>query len=149
MQNKTPAQARLEVQLRTTHRTRLEGPLRDLASKLGRRPYTTPTAVEKRVAALLRRHPARGFLTVRVGQGDAGPTLAWERDEAQLAAAADLDGRYVLGTNAADAAELDANALRAESKRRAVPEKGYATLKGPLAIRPVYLHKQRRSASSP
>jgi hypothetical protein len=137
----SPAKARLDAQLRTTHLTRLEGALRDLAGKLGRRPYTTPTAVEKRVAALLRRHPARGFLTVRVGQGDAGPTLAWERDEAQLAAAADLDGRYVLGTNAA---ELDANALLAESKRRDVPEKGYATLKGPLAIRPVYLHKEER-----
>lgn len=140
----SPAKARLDAQLRMTHLARLEGALQDLASKLGRRPYTTVAAVQKRVATLLRRHPARRLLTVRVEQGEAAPTLTWQRDEAHLAAAPEFDGRYVLGTNAT---ELDATAMLAESKRRDVPEKGYARLKGPLAVRPVYLHKQERILS--
>ena len=33
------------------------------------------------------------------------------------------------------------------SKRRDVPEKRYALLKGPLAVRPIFLHKQERILS--
>jgi hypothetical protein len=136
-----PGKARLDAQLRTTQLTRLEASLQELTAKLGRRPYTTARTVERRVATLLRRQPARRFLTVTVGTDDAGPTLRWQRNAAELAAAAALDGRYVLATNARD---LDADAMLREAKWRDVPEKGYATLKGPLAIRPVYLHKQER-----
>ena len=137
----SPGKARLDAQLRATQLGRLETALQDLAGKLGKRPYTTVAAVERRVATLRKRHPARHFLTVCVGQREAGPTLTWQREEQRLASAAAVDGRYVLGTNAAD---LEANAMLTEAKRRDVPEKGYATLKGPLAIRPIYLHKQER-----
>jgi len=136
-----PGKARLDAQLRDTHLSRLEAALGDLAKKLGRRPYTTITAARRRVTTVLQRHPARRFLSVSVGDGPSGPTLTWQRDEAQLARAAAVDGRYILGTNAD---ELDANAMLTRAKQRDVPEKGYATLKGPLAIRPVYLHKQER-----
>jgi transposase len=137
----SPGKARLDAQQRSTYLTRLEKALQELAGKLGRRPYTTPAAVEKRVATVLRHHPARRFLTVQVEYDAQGLRLTWQRDETQLTAAAATDGRYVLGTNAA---ELDANTMLTEAKRRDVPEKGYATLKGPLAVRPIYLHKQER-----
>ncbi len=143
----SPGKARVDAQLRTSHLTRLETALQDLAGKLGRRPYTTVAAVERRVATLLRRHPARRFLVVRVGESDPahvpapGITLTWDRDAVALAAAAAVDGRYVLGTTAG---ELDAEAMLARSKWRDVPEKRYEVLKGPLAIRPVYLHQQPR-----
>jgi transposase len=119
----------------------LEAKLQNLASKLGRRPYLTSAAVEKRVTALLAHHPARRFLSVTVGTTEHGPTLSWQRQEAELAAAATLDGRYVAGTTALD---LDATTMLTDAKGRDVPEKGYARLKGPLAIRPVFLHKQER-----
>jgi len=123
--------------------TRLEGALTALQSKLGKRPYTTRAAVEKRVAILLRRHPARAYLQIAVtGGGEQEPlALSWTREEEALAAAARVDGRYVLGTTHQ---RLDAHALLATSKRRDVPEKRYATIKGPLAVRPLYLHKQER-----
>jgi transposase len=137
----SPGKARLDAQLRATQLQRLAQALTDLAGKLGRRPYTTQKAVEKRVATLLRRHPARPFLQVQV-QGDEGPLgLSWTRCEEALAAAARLDGRYVLGTSAET---LDAEQMLAYAKRRDVPEKRYALLKGPLAVRPVYLHKEPR-----
>jgi transposase len=139
----SPAKARLDAQLRTTQRTKLETALTDLQGKLGKRPYTTRATVEKRVATILRRHPARGYLTIEVRGGTAEDalTLHWEREEAVLAEAARLDGRYVLGTTDP---QLDANEMLARSKRRDVPEKRFASLKGPLAVRPIYLHKEDR-----
>jgi hypothetical protein len=140
----SPGKARVDAQVRATHLERLEAALRDLAGKLGRRPYTTVAAVEKRVATLLRRHPARAYVDVSVTAGEAGPALHWGRQDDALAAAAALDGRYVLGTNDPT---LTADEQLATSKRRDVPEKRYALLKGPLAVRPVYLHKQARILS--
>jgi hypothetical protein len=133
--------ARLDAQRRLTDLRRLEADLADLATKVGRRPYTTAAAVEKRAAALLRHQRARPFVHVTVGAGAAGPTLTWIWDDDALAAAAALDGRYVLGTTAPT---LDAEQMLARSKERDVPEKRFATVKGPLAIRPVYLHSQER-----
>jgi transposase len=137
----SPAKARLDAQLRATQLQGLERALTDLAGKIGRRPYTTLTAVQKRVATLLRRHPARPFLDVQV-QGNGTPLgISWTRREEAIAAAAGLDGRYLLGTSATT---LDGEQMLASSKRRDVPEKRYALLKGPLAVRPVYLHKEKR-----
>jgi len=138
----SPAKARLDGQLRARHLQHLEEALADLAGKLGRRPYTTRKMVEKRLATLLRRHPGRSFLQVQVQEGvDGQPlSLSWTRQEEAIGRAAALDGRYVLGTNA----PLHAEQMLALSKRRDVPEKRYALIKGPLAVRPVYLHKEER-----
>jgi len=140
----SPGKARLDAQKRETYLCRLEQALADLVGKLGRRPYTTVSAVQQRVARLCQHQPARPFLSIVVAEGAAGPTLTWQRTEAALATAAELDGRYVLGTNALG---LDANTMLTDAKQRDVPEKGYATFKGPLAIRPIYLHKQERILS--
>jgi transposase len=143
----SPGKARVDAQLRAAHLERLEAALRELAGKLGRRPYTTVAAVEKRVGTVLRRHPARAYLRVSVtagAAGEPGPALHWGRREDALAAAAALDGRYVLGTNDPT---LTPDEQLATSKRRDVPEKRYALLKGPLAVRPVFLHQQERILS--
>jgi hypothetical protein len=143
----SPGKARLEAQKRLTYLTRLEQALTDLQGKLGRRPYMTVAAVQKRVTTLLRRHPARAFVEVQVTGGtDAAAPLAlrWQVDTAAVQAAATLDGRYVLGTN--DTTLSDEQMLSL-AKRRDVPEKRFALLKGPLAVRPVYLHKQDRLLS--
>lgn len=139
----SPGKARLDAQLRTTYLTRLETALADLAGKLGRRPYTTRAAVDQRVATLLRHHPARSFLAVHLDGGTADEPLhlSWFRHEEAITAAAMLDGRYVLGTNAPN---FTANEMLTRAKRRDVPEKRFALLKGPLAVRPVYLHKPER-----
>lgn len=140
----SPGKARLDAQLRATHLTRLEKAVRQLAGKLGRRPYTTPLAVQKRMAALRKGQPARRFLDVQITGGpgtDTPLTLTWTRNEALLAQVAALAGRYVLGTNAPD---RDAAQMLERAKQRAVPEKRFALVKGPLAVRPVYVHKEGR-----
>jgi transposase len=139
----SPGKARLDAQLRATHLKRLEDALVDLASKMGRRPYTTRLAVDKRLATLVRRHPARSFLDVAVqgGTNDTPLQLSWTRRKEALETAAGRDGRYVLGTNDRT---LDAEQMLARSKRRDVPEKRFALVKGPLAVRPIFLHKEER-----
>jgi len=138
----SPGKARLDAQLRATHLTRLEDALADLAGKVGRRPYTTTEAVQKRVRTLLACHPARRFVTVAGGTEDAAPLhLTWVRQEEALAAAATLDGRYVLGTTAP---EPDAAEILRLAKQRDVPEKRFALVKGPLAVRPLFVHKEGR-----
>jgi transposase len=140
----SPGKARLDAHLRQTHLRRLERSLTDLAKKVGKRPYTTVETVRKRVTALCKRHPARHVVTtqVRGGPGTEEPLrLTWQQDAAALALAATLDGRYVLGTNDPD---LDAAAMLAQAKQRDVPEKRFALVKGPLEVRPVYVHKEGR-----
>ena len=140
----SPGKARLDANLRQTHLRRLERTLTDLTKKVGKRPYTTMDAVGKRVATLCTRHPARQLVTttVRGGPGTDEPLrLTWRHDAAALAQAAALDGRYVLGTNDP---HLDAAAMLAQAKWRDVPEKRFALVKGPLAVRPVYVHKEGR-----
>src|SRR5579871_435398 len=140
----SPGKARLDAQLRETHLRRLERELAQLAGKLGRRPYTTAAAVHKRLATLRTGHPARHLLTVTLSGGpETGQPLhlQWTRDATARAQAAALDGRYVLGTNDP---HLEAAAMLAQSKWRDVPEKRFALVKGPLAVRPVYVHKQER-----
>jgi hypothetical protein len=118
--------------------------LADLARKRGRRPDTTGAAVEKRVAPLRRRHPARPYVPVTGGSAATGPTRRWTRAAAALAAAAARDGRYVRGTHAPTRTAAEQWAL---SKQREGPEKRDATVKGPLAVRPVYRPKEARLGS--
>jgi hypothetical protein len=136
--------ARLAAQLRDTHLRRLARALLQLTGKLGRRPYTTVTAVRKRLTTLSKGHPARQFLTLTLTGGpetDQPLRLTWTRDEAALAAAAALAGRYVLGTNDS---HLDAAQLLEQSTWCDVPEKRFALGKGPLAVRPDYVLREER-----
>jgi len=140
----SPGKARLDAHLRATQLARLEEALTDLAGKIGRRPYTTVEAVRTRVRTLRARHPARHFVEAVVAGGteDASPLqLRWVRQEEALTAAAALDGRYVLGTTAP---EPDAAEILRLAKQRDVPEKRFALVKGPLAVRPLFVHKQER-----
>lgn len=140
----SPGKARLDAKQRETYLRRLERAVRELAGKVGRRPYTTAAAVRQRLAVLCKGQPARRLLSVTVNGGpgtDEPLRLSWSRHEGALAQAAVLDGRYVLGTNDP---HLDAAAILARSKWRDVPEKRFALVKGPLAVRPVYVHKEER-----
>ncbi len=137
----SPGKARLDAQLRQTQLARLEAKLADLAGKLNRRPYTKAETVQRRLTRLLRHQPARPFLAIELTEADGALGLTWQRRDTALAEATALDGRYLIVTN--DAAPTADDVLRL-AKRRDVPEKRYEALKGPLAVRPVYVHKQER-----
>lgn len=137
----SPGKARMDAQLRQTNIGRLEAKLTDLATKLNRKPYTKAATVDKRVKGLLSHHPARPFLEVTLSGEDGSLVLTWQRNDDAIAQAAELDGRYLVITNDS---ELDADTMLERSKRRDIPEKRFSTVKGPLQVRPVYVHKQER-----
>ena len=141
----SPGKARVDAQVRAAHLARLDTALGDLAGKLGRRPYTTAAAVEKRVAALLRRHPARPYVTVTVTRAGS-PAPRWPGSARRTAW---RPRRRSTGATcwAPTTRPCTPDAQLATSKRRDVPEKRYALLKGPLAVRPVFLHQQERILS--
>lgn len=137
----SPAKARLDAQLRATHIARLEAKLSRLAAQIERQVYTKRATIQKRVARLLRHNPARPFVAVTVTGDDGQAGLTWQRQEQAIQTAAEEDGRYLLVTNDET---LDAEAMLSLSKKRDVVEKRFGTVKGPLVVRPVYVHKQER-----
>lgn len=135
------AKTKLDAQSRETNIGRLEAILKDLQGKLNRRPYTRRETVEKRLNRLLNHHPARQFLEISLDGVDGALTLNWKRREEAICEAAEIDGRYLLVTNDWT---LAADEMLRLSKRRDIPEKRLSTAKGPLEVRPVYVHKQER-----
>jgi transposase len=71
-------------------------------------------------------------------------TLTFAIDRTALAQAQALDGKYLLGTNAPD---LSASQTLSLFKAQDGVEKSNRTLKGPLRIRPIYLHSDPRIES--
>jgi hypothetical protein len=70
-------------------------------------------------------------------------TLTFHIDRAALAQTQALDGKYLLGTNAA---QLSASQALACFKAQDGVEKSHASLKGPLRVHPLYLHSDQRIA---
>ena len=134
-------------------------PPRHAGGPPGRRPDGSgrqgrpPSLYDQRGGAQAGAHPARSPPRASLPGGDgagcpdaaagtAAPlTLTGVRQEDALAAAAALAGRSGLGTAAPT---LTAAEILRLAKQRAVPEKRFALLKGPLAVRPLFVHKQER-----
>jgi transposase len=127
---------------------RARGDLERLGRGLGGRHYPDPDAVTARVRQIARDRKVTTLLHAEVGVDPATgkPTLAWQFDQATLAAEQATDGWYGLLTNLtvdqADAAEV----LR-RYKGQEVVERRYGAFKGPLAVAPMFLKDNRRIAA--
>ncbi len=108
---------------------------------LNRGKYIHSEYTAHQVALAQRGNPAKGLVQVELSGSDRQLALAFHIDREALAAAQALDGKYLLGTNAP---ELSANEALTAFKAQDAVEKRNATLKGPLQIRPVYLHSDQR-----
>lgn len=107
---------------------------------LGGRHYPTQTQVEARVAQIL--PPVRGLLEVETGTREGKPTLRFSRDEHAIAEAAAADGIYALATNLPG--RLSAGNLLRLYKQQNIVERRHRDLKGPLRVRPIFLHNDAR-----
>jgi transposase len=97
--------------------------------------------VERRAQAILERRRAEGLLRLAVVEEHGYPHARIERDEEAISEAEQLDGRYCLVSNDD---LLSADELFAAYKRQHLVEGRFADFKGPLAVRPVFLHSNRR-----
>lgn len=132
---------RLDEQKRKTHLKRLLDKLESVQQKLNARRYKKRAYVEQRLHAIQQGSPAKDLVEVDLQGEDEALTLTFRIERAKLAAAQALDGRYALATNAS--APNAHQALRLFKGQDGV-EKRFRVVKGPLLVRPLFVHSDRR-----
>jgi hypothetical protein len=124
--------------------SRAEGDLGRVARGLGSRHYNTAEKVTARINAIARDRRVGGYLRATAGTGQGGrPTLAWDFDQAAIAAEAAADGWYALLTNLPGSVTAG-QALARYKNQPGTSERRYHDFKGPLAAAPMFLHGNRR-----
>ena len=97
--------------------------------------------VVERLASVRRGNPAKPLVTVDLQGTNQALHLKFHLDRDRLAAEQALEGRYAVGTNAA---HLSADEALTIFKAQDDAEKQFRTWKGPVAVRPVFLHTDER-----
>lgn len=133
--------ARLDAHKRRTYLKRLLDGLETIRRQLNQGRYAERDYVVERMASVRRGNPAKPLVWFDLQGTDGHLSLKFRLDRDRLAAAQALDGRYALGTNAT---HLSANEALTLFKGQDAPEKQFRTAKGPLAVRPVFLHTDQR-----
>lgn len=117
--------------------------------KLGRPHYRTTEEVEKRIATLLSKYPDYGKLYLyEIIQNEKGKPVkvAYFVNETLLAEKQMLYGIYVIGTSL-DKNEYPIDRVFSIFKEQYTVENANKILKGPVRLRPIFLHKQERIES--
>jgi transposase len=104
----------------------------------------TAAEIERRARAILERRRVDALTRLSVIEEGGHPQAQVERDQEAITEAERLDGRYCIVSN--DQALL-ADELFAAYKRQHLVEGRFADFKGPLAVRPLFLHTNRRIAA--
>jgi transposase len=112
--------------------------LEKIASQLNRGRYKRRDYAAQQLAQAT--EPTAAFLHVELAGGDGELSLSWSLDEAALAQARGLDGRYVLITNTS----LTPDEVFAAYKRQHVVESSFRTFKSGLQVQPIYLANEQR-----
>jgi transposase len=118
-----------------------------LVRGLGSRHYPDEKAVAARITAITSARRVTAYLRTQAGTDpDTGkPTLDWSFDQAALDAETATDGWYALLTTLP--ADIDASEVLIRYKGQEVVERRYSTIKGPLAVAPMFLKNNRRIAA--
>ena len=133
----------LDAQKRKVYLKRLLDRLAQIQDHLNHGRYLSQAYTAHQIALAQRGNPAKGLIDVALMGQDRQLTLAFHIDRQGLAQAQALDGKYLLGTNAA---QLSASQALACFKAQDGVEKSHASLKGPLRVHPLYLHSDQRIA---
>ena len=127
--------------------TRAEDTLATITRGLDKKPRQDPEAVERRVAKAVAKGRVGNWIRTTVHTDpDGNVTLTWHRDRKAIIDAEQRDGLYALVTNM-NPKQCSANRLLGLYKDQALAERAHHFLKGPLAVRPVFLKSNRRAAA--
>jgi transposase len=134
-----------------TSRTKLlaaaEEALAKIANGLEAKPLQDPEKVARRVAGAVSKGRVGNWLRTQLDTDpDGALRLRWWRDRNALADTQRRDGLYALITNLS-AQQCSPDRLLALYKDQALSERAHHFLKGPLAVRPVFLKSNRRAAA--
>jgi transposase len=133
--------ARLDVGKRRTYLKRLLDELDHIRRQLNQGRYAERDYVVERIGSVRRGNPVKNLVWWELQGTDGELSLKFHLDRDRLAAVQLLDGRYALGTNAD---HLTADQVLRLFKGQDDPEKQFRALKSPLAVRPIFLHTDRR-----
>lgn len=125
---------------------RAEEELSRVARGLKRRPSEDPEKLCRRVAKAVSKGRVGAWLRTEVASADGGTTLRWWRDVEAIAEAERRDGLYALVTNLKPH-EAASSRLLHLLKEQVIVERIHHLLKGPLVVRPIFLHSNRRAAA--
>jgi hypothetical protein len=140
----TAGKERLDEDKRKRYLKRLLNRLADIKKMLNTGRYIRYEFTAQQIALAKRGNPAKALVNTELSGTDRHLKLTFDIDRSALAQAQALDGKYLLGTNASD---LSATKTLTIFKAQDGVEKSNRTLKGPLLIRPIYLHADQRIES--
>jgi transposase len=138
---KSRTKIKLDRDRRQNYLKRLTDRLEEIRGLLNTRRYRQKAYAQKQIEKALQGNPAKRFVDIELAGGDDNLTLTYRVNEERLVEAEALDGRYLLGTNQND---LSADEMLRHFKRQEVIERRIRTVKGPIRIRPLFLHKEER-----
>jgi transposase len=138
------ARAHAAATARAKKLDRARDDLQRLQRGLGSRHYPDEKAVTARITAIASARRVTAYLRTQTGTDatTGKPTLAWWFDQAALDAEAATDGWYALLTNLPTT--VPAAEVLVRYKGQEVVERRYGTVKGPLAVAPMFLKNNRR-----
>jgi transposase len=133
--------ARLDANKRRTYLKRLLDGLEHIQRQLNQRRYGERDYAIAQIERVRRGNPAKPLVWFDLQGTDGQLSLKFRIDRERLAAVQALDGRYALGTNAM---HLSADETLTIFKAQDDAEKQFRAMKGPMAVRPVFLHTDQR-----
>lgn len=131
----------LDAEKRRVYLKRLLNGLRNIQRHLNTGRYAQHDYVVEQLASLRRGNPAQRLVKVDLQGTNGDLRFKFRLDRTRLAAAEAVDGRYGVGTNAM---HLTADEALAIFKAQDDAEKQIRIMKGPLAVRPFFLHNDQR-----
>lgn len=138
---KSRTKAKLDRDRRQTYLNRLTKRLQEIQGMLNTRRYKRRDYTWSQIEKARRGNPAKALVDIELTGEDGNLKLTFQLNEKKLAQASARDGRYLLGTNDFD---LSAEEMLTRFKKQEVIERRFKVVKGPIRIRPMFLHKEER-----
>jgi transposase len=138
---KSRTKVKLDRDRRQTYLDRLIGRLEEIQGMLNTRRYKQYDYTWTQIEKACRGNPANGLVDVELTGRDGNLKLTFQLNQEKVVQAEAMDGRYLLGTNDFDLSALE---MLTRFKKQEVVERRIKTVKGPVRIRPMFLHRQER-----
>jgi len=138
---KSQTKVKLDQDRRQTYLDRLTGRLEEIQGLLNTRRYKRRDYAWAQIEKARRGNPAKSVVDIELTGEDGDLGLTVQINPEKLAQAQAMDGRYLLGTNDLDLSALE---MLTSFKKQEIVERRIQVVKGPVRIRPMFLHKQER-----
>jgi transposase len=138
---KSRTKVKLDRDRRQTYLDRLTDRLEEIQGMLNTRRYKRRDYTWAQIEKARHGNPAKGLVDIELSGQDGNLKLTFQLNQEKLARAEAMDGRYLLGTNDLDLSALE---MLTRFKKQEVVERRIKVVKGPVRIRPMFLHKQER-----